>query len=94
MLGPPDTLRHTEVAVLESILVLNIPRVIKRQSAWGTSGLIDEEKVFSPVVGPWKYPWSTASMTVLPVFGFMMRESLFLIPKSIGLFLPVLDNIA
>ena len=38
----------------------------------------------SPVVGPWKYPWSTASMTLRPSSGRMMRERRFSRPHDMA----------
>ena len=60
----------------------NAPRVHMMQSAYGIKGTIDISIRSKPLVGPIMYPWSNASITVLPLLGLNILESLDFTPQS------------
>ncbi len=82
MLGPPLALRTIPLVYVGGMIERRIPRVSISVSAYGISGRMFTSTRSRPVVGPWKYPWSIASMTVLPVSGLNMLDSRFFSPQS------------
>jgi hypothetical protein len=64
MLVPPETLNTTGMSFPGSTDVLNTPLVSINASACGSNGEMVCLGLSSFLVGPKKYPWSTASMTV------------------------------
>src|SRR3989442_1102603 len=80
-LTPPLTLRTIGTFAPGSIEVRTTPRVTITASAYGSSGSKVLRGISSLCVGPRKYPWSAASMTVWPSVGRMIRESRFWSPQ-------------
>src|SRR5690606_8035353 len=80
-LVPPEALSTTDRGRFAGTLVRRMPRVHIRASAYGTSSGRSTSGRSRPRVGPWKYPWSTASITVRPSAS-NIRESRWRIPQS------------
>ena len=64
------------------ITLLSAPRVHIMQSADFTRGTIDMSMRSKPLVGPIIYPWSKASMTVLPLLGLKIDAIRAFMPQS------------
>ena len=58
------------------------PRVPMSTSVYWHRGAMVTSMRSSPAVEPMMYPWSKASITVLPLLGSKMRERRFLAPQS------------
>src|SRR5580693_7374979 len=82
MLGPPLARSTMGVPDAAGIVDRTMPRVVISASAWASSGTIDRSTRSRPVVGPWKYPWSMASITVRPSEGRNTRARRFCMPQS------------
>src|SRR5262245_39831724 len=82
MLGPPLARSTTPLASVGGMVVRRIPRVHMSALPWGSSGRMFTSTRSRPAVGPWKYPWSIASMSVRPEAGLKMRARRFCTPQS------------
>src|SRR6266568_9016068 len=84
ILAPPETRRTTGTFAFGSTLFRRTPLLTMRASACGSRGSMVFLGCSSLWVGPIKYPWSTASITVLPVSGLIILERRFWRPQSKG----------
>src|SRR5438067_865686 len=82
-LAPPLTRRTMGTSAPGSIEVRTTPRVTMTASAKGRSGSNVFRGISSLWVGPRKYPWSAASITVWPSDGRMIRASRLWSPHDI-----------
>src|SRR5262249_7722761 len=82
MLGPPLARSTTPLASVGGMVVRRIPRVHMSALPWGSSGRMFTSTRSRPAVGPWKYPWSIASLSVRPEAGLKMRARRFCMPQS------------
>ena len=74
--------RQRALSVSGGTQVRRAPLVAMRTSTKGSRGSMTMSSRSSPEVEPMMYPWSKASMTVLPEEGRKMRESRFFIPQE------------
>ena len=75
--------RHTALSRVDGIHARMAPLVPINTSAYSQSGAIVTSRRSRPDVGPIIYPWSNASMIVLPDFESNIRLSLFFMPQSV-----------
>src|SRR6266568_1106534 len=85
-LAPPLTRSTIGTFAPGSIEVRTTPRVTMTASAYGRSGSRVLRGISIFRVGPRKYPWSAASMTVRPSVGRMIRAKRFWSPHGIALY--------
>ncbi len=84
MLDPPDTRSTTGRFSFAETQFRNTPLVSISASAYESRGSMVSPGFSSLLMGPKKYPWSMANITVRPSAGLMMRLSLFSKPQSIA----------